>query len=168
MHGIVRTKLQNRKQLRQYASIVTGIGATHHLVDVPFERALRPMLLDDRPKLILARHRKDYIADPAVRRLDRRTRNIDQQPFLAIDLLNIPGDSGDHLALRTHPDLVDGLHQQVDHLVDDLCFPHHQENGTEAKLPPGGVAAHLRRLFGTDPPDDLIDPRLAGTRQQIP
>ena len=35
-------------------------------------------------------------------------------------------------------------------------------------LPPGGVAAHFRSLFGADPPDDLIDPGLAGTRQQIP
>lgn len=168
MHGIVRTKFQNRKKLRQDSSIVTGVGSTHNLVDAPFERALRPMLLDDRRKLFLARYRKDHIADPATRRLDRGTRDIDQQPLLAVNLLDVTRDAGHHLALRTHPDLVDGLHQQVDHAVDDLCFPHHQENGMEAQLPSRGVAAHLRCFFGADPPNDLIDPGLAGSGYKIP
>ena len=82
-----------------------GVGATHHLIDLALERTLRPMFLDDRHQLLAARHRKDHVADPALRYLDRRTGDVDQQPFLAIDLLDVARDAGNHLALRAHPTL---------------------------------------------------------------
>lgn len=58
MHGIVRAKLQDRKQLWQNPSVMIGIGAAHHVVDLPFECAFRPMFPDDRHKLLAAGHRK--------------------------------------------------------------------------------------------------------------
>ena len=63
---------------------------------------------------------------------------------------------------------MNGFHQKIDHAVDDLRFPYHQEDCIETQLPPRSVAAHLRSLFAADPPNNLIDPRFAGARQHVP
>jgi len=62
---------------------------------------------------------------------------------------------------------VNGLHQKVDHCIDDPRLARHQIYGVKAKAPGRRMAAHLRCFFAIDPSDDLLDPDLAGGRQNI-
>ena len=76
--------------------------------------------------------------------------DLDQQPFLAVDPLDLVGERLDHPLLGLAADLVDDLDQQVDQPVGELALPVRQEQRIEGMAPavrmpahgPGGLVDH--------------------------
>ncbi len=124
--------------------IVAGPGPPHHHMIPSIQRTLRAMLVDDRFQFRCTRNRKDHIRDLAIRGHHRSRGDIDQQSFLAVDLLDVGGNSADHLAPGFRADPVNHIDQQVHQPINQVRFASHYIGPGARPVSPGHDGAFHR------------------------
>ena len=76
---------------------MAGVGASHDRLDAPVHRAPGVVFRDYGRQLRDAGDRIDDINHPTLRIVNRCLGNVDQQPLLPVDPLDVARDRADHL-----------------------------------------------------------------------
>lgn len=166
MRSVVRAEGQEVEQPRHHAPVMASVRAAHRRLHLPIPGAAGAMLAHDRAQLRLARHREDHDAHGLVGTVDRGLGEGDEQALLAINALDVAGQSREHAPLGAHADLVHRLDEQVDKAIHQRRFPQQQVKGEQPQPARWRVAAHLPAGLLRHPATQPLDYRHGDARER--